>query len=211
MAVTGLSVAASGETLIVFLAGYGLAGGLANGIAYSLSLAQAARAAPQNPGWAMGLATAVYGLGSVIFAQVLSLLLAHMPVHLVVAVLAAILGTASLAATALLPGDTAPGTELSHSSAARLPPQRVAMLWVIYLLGASGGLMVIAHSAEIMAGRDGGASTMALAPTLVGLGSIAGGYLGGTMERSYPPDPALPCHSRQWLCLSRSSRSPGHN
>lgn len=190
LAAASLSLAASGKTLFVFLVGYGLAGGLANGLAHSLSLAQAARAAPRNPGWAMGLATAVYGLGSVIFAQILALLLAHMPVQIVVAVLAAILGAASLAAAALLPSATTPGIDgpdAPEASAATLPPQRVAMLWLIYLLGASGGLMVIAHSAEIMAERDVGASTMALAPTLVGLGSIAGGYVGGTMGTRLPP------------------------
>jgi MFS transporter, OFA family, oxalate/formate antiporter len=184
LAAAGLVLAAAWATLPVFIMGYGLAFGLANGFAYSLSLVEAAKAAPNAASRAMGLATAVYGLGSVLSAQMLGWLTSVMAPSMVLTALALLVAAASTAAALLFAPSTSLVTATDHSPAVAGPLVTnlwILMLWLIYFLGACGGLMVIAHATEILEVRALGSGGSALAPSLVALGSIAGGYLGGML------------------------------
>lgn len=182
LAALGLSLAALGGQPIYLLVGYGLIFGLGNGIAYGLSLQEAARSTPSASGWAMGLATAVYGGGSVIAALVFGQLLESTSIQgffLGMAMTIAIM--CALASLLLRQGAKAITTAIPLVRRRTGLSGRILALWAVYLLGAMSGLMIIAHSAGVMAAFPPSRMLPSTAPILVGLGSIAGGYLGGVM------------------------------
>ena len=175
----GLLLAAAGWGVLPFVMGFGVVFGLANSLAYSLSLAMAAHAAVLAAGPAMGLATAVYGLGAVAFAAILARLEAAWGIGGALCGLAFAVIAAGLGAGLLLRHQTS-GMPVAASPAHLPPPVSpawTARLWLVYFFGASGGLMVIAHAAQILG--PSGAGRLALGPMLVNAGSIAGGVLGG--------------------------------
>jgi len=140
----GLTVAAAGQSLPFLLMGYGLVFGFTNGIAYSLFLNRAAHAMPNAQGWSAGIVTATYGLGAAIFAQGFNAALAYVPVEGVLLGLAIGVAAASAIAAALFGGGSA-----QIGTVPQLQPQPagahrslVAWLWLVYFLGAAGGLMV---------------------------------------------------------------------
>ena len=192
LAIFGLSLAAFGGRTITLLVGYGLAFGLGNGIAYSLSLQEAARSSPSASAWAMGLATAAYGAGSVIAAQVFGLLLQVMSVQTLLLGMGLLIAVVCAMASLLL-RQRARANVNDPPAIARRPnlSTGVVALWAIYLLGATGSLMIIAHSAGLMSTFPNLKLTSSIAPMLVGLGSIAGGYLGGVMASHLSPRKCL--------------------
>lgn len=182
MAALGLGLAGLGSGPIMLLTGFGLLFGLGNGIAYGLSLQEAARSAPRATAWAMGLATAVYGSGSVIAAIFLAVLLESTSVRGIFVGMALVIATvSSLASLLLLKG---PPVEIKAVPTTKLELRQlsgIVGIWTIYLLGAMGGLMIIAHSAPVIESFPFSRISPASAPMLVGLGSVVGGYLGGVM------------------------------
>jgi hypothetical protein len=179
VASVGVGLAAIGQSLALFLAGYGILFGFANGIAYSLFLNRAAHAMPQATGWSAGLVTAAYGLGAALFAAGFNAALLYVSVKTVLFVLAGIIAMAGLGAALLFRGGSAGAA--ARLSAGRVRPPRLPLLrlWTVYFLGAAGGLMVIAHAAGIVMAAGLGASMAAAAPTAVALGNIAGSLVGG--------------------------------
>lgn len=165
----GIAATALLATKIAAWLGFGVLFGFCNGVAYSLFLARATAALPAAPGLAAGMVTAAYGLGAAGFAQLLGLGLAQSGWAEVLYGLAAAILLAGLAAAALFGNDAA----VSGAAAASRPPAVfTAWLWLVYFLGASGGLMVIAHAAGIVA-------SAASAPTIVAVGNVAGSLIGG--------------------------------
>jgi OFA family oxalate/formate antiporter-like MFS transporter len=165
----GIAATALLASKIAAWLGFGVLFGFCNGVAYSLFLARATAALPAAPGLAAGMVTAAYGLGAAGFAQLLGLGLAQSGWAEVLYGLAAAILLAGLAAAALFGNDAA----VSGAAAASRPPAVfTAWLWLVYFLGASGGLMVIAHAAGIAA-----AATSATA--IVAVGNVAGSLIGG--------------------------------
>lgn len=178
LAALGLVLAGGSSSIMGLLIGFGLMYGLANGIAYAVSLGLAASAMPGREAQAMGLATAAYGLGAVLSAQafdaalsgwhVALVLLALAPVVLVVCALGATLATSA----GLIGSETTlRGEPVVEGS---LPA-----VWLCYLLGAFAGLMVLAHAPAIASWRESGLVHAGFVSGMVSLGSVAGGYLGG--------------------------------
>ena len=168
-AALGIAATALLATPLAAWLGFGVMFGFCNGVAYSLFLSRAAAALPAAPGLAAGLVTAAYGLGAAGFAQLLGLGLTQFGWAEVLYGLAAAILAAGLAAAALFGNHAAAPV----TAAAQPPPAAfTAWLWLVYFLGASGGLMVIAHAAGI-------AAATASAPTIVAVGNVAGSLLGG--------------------------------
>ena len=181
----GLTVAAAGQSLPFLLIGYGLVFGFTNGIAYSLFLNRAAHAMPDAQGWSAGIVTATYGLGAAIFAQGFIIALAHILVGSVLVGLAIGVGVASAISAALFRGGSVQIGAVPQPEPTGTHRSLVVWLWLVYFLGASGGLMVIAHASGIAAAAGFGESTAGLAPTAVALGNVAGSLAGGPWgERS---------------------------
>ena len=192
LAALGLGLAALGGRPISLLVGYGLVFGLGNGLAYALALNEAARSTPSASAWAMGLATAVYGAGSVIAAQVFRLLLESVSIQSLFLGMALTIAIVCAMVSLFLWQGTTANTSGTPAVWRRLRLSGgIVALWAIYLLGAMGGLMIIAHSAGVMATFPLSKLPPSAAPILVGLGSIAGGYLGGIMASHLSPRACL--------------------
>jgi predicted MFS family arabinose efflux permease len=190
VAAVGIGLAATATSPPLFLFGYGVVFGLANGAAYSLFLDRAADAMPSAKGRSAGIVTATYGLGAAAAAPLLGLALRQMPMPQVLGGLAAIMALVGVIAGCLFRqasgGDSIPGGQRHPVRAGHFVP----WLWLVYFLGAASGLMIIAHAAGIAAAQDQPAAAT-LAPALVALGNIAGSLIGGWWAERGPASRAL--------------------
>ena len=185
LAALGLILAGGTASTVGLLLGFGLMYGLANGIAYAMSLGIAAAAMPGREAQAMGLATATYGLGAVLSAQFFSAALSSVHVAAIFFLLGAMAFVACTLGATLIPEDRRIGIQ-STSGIPQTPPRTLLFLWVSYLLGAFSGLMVLAHAPAIVLWRDGAAAEPGLVSSVVSFGSVAGGYLGGVLAERVP-------------------------
>jgi MFS family permease len=192
-AALGLILAAGTSSAAGLLLGFGVIYGLANGVAYALSLGLAAAAMPGRAAQAMGLATAAYGLGAVLCAQLFDAALGHLHVALILlALVPVVLVICGLGA--LLAGPQRRNVSNATADIEHRTLRPLLSLWFSYLLGAFAGLMVLAHAPAIASWREGAASQAGLISGAVSVGSVAGGYLGG-ITASWMPGPrgmALP-------------------
>ena len=174
----GLVLASVSGSWIGLMAGFGMLYGLANGVAYGASLGLAADAMPGREAKGIGLATAAYGLGAMLFGQGFALLLGLGVAKLFLALAVLLLACCCLGA--VLAGTQAHRAQDSAAKdAAAAPSSGSGLLWLTYVLGAFSGLMVIAHAPAITISHGVDAGTAAMASVIVSLGSVAGGYLGG--------------------------------
>jgi OFA family oxalate/formate antiporter-like MFS transporter len=72
VAACGLGLAASASTLWLLLIGFGVMFGVANGVGYSLFLRQATVAMPSGSGKAVGIVTAGYAVGAMLYSWTLT-------------------------------------------------------------------------------------------------------------------------------------------
>ena len=174
---------ARGSSLAVLWVGYGLVFGGVSGVAYSLFLDRAAMALPASPGFAIGLVTGVYGGGAAICAQWEAWMLKDGPVSTLVQWLALAVMAACAVAAAGFGSD--PPAEADHPVPTGDGPTTSAIdigfFWVVYFLGATGGLMAIAHAVPIVDALGGAEDLASLAPTLNALGNVMGCIAGGLL------------------------------
>ena len=185
VAALGLMIAGGSSSSAGLLLGFGLMYGLANGVAYAMSLGIAAAAMPGREAQAMGLATAIYGLGAVLCAQLFSAALGGMHVAVIFLVLAPVVFAICAIGAALIQGD-APVSPPSVEGGPQVIPRSLRFLWFSYLLGVFSGLMVLAHAPAIAAWRNGVGTEAGLVSSVVSLGSVLGGYLGGVFAAQVP-------------------------
>lgn len=184
----GVLLAAIVPGLAAVLLGYGLVFGFANGVAYSLALTIAAAALPQRAAFAMGLATAAYGTGAMLFAIIAAAALGYGGPRTVFTLLAAILAVCTLLMLVLaLPAEDGPNRMAEERGATAFTG--LAMLWAGYLCLAFSGLMIIAHAPAIAA-EAAGTPAGTVAPLVAG-GSVLGGVLGGALVARWPGWPSL--------------------
>ncbi len=185
VAALGLVLPAASPSPAALLAGYGILFGAANGVAYALSLSAAAAAMPGRESFAMGLATAAYGLGAMLSAQIFDSALAVAPLSaLFVAMAVASLAISGLGAVLIAQQEQSGRVVMKGRPSPH--PRRIWLLWAAYLCGAFAGLMTIAHAPAIAAWRLGATADAGLASGLVTFGSITGGYLGGLLAERLP-------------------------
>ena len=179
----GLIGVARGNSVGVLWLGYGVVFGGVNGVAYSLFLDRAAAALPARPGFAIGLVTAVYGAGAAACAQWEAWMLQGGSPEQVLQWL----GVALFAASALAAGGfgseerVALGHPAAELATAAVPGLELGFFWLVYFLGAAGGLMAIAHAVPIVDALADGADWGPLAPTLNAVGNVLGSLLGGLL------------------------------
>lgn len=135
---------------------------------------------PERQTTAMGLATAAYGLGAVLFAQFFGTLIGFLEMRSLLFIWAAILLVVCMVG-ATLTRTAAPDVKATDTHSASSSVAGVFWLWATYLLGAFGGLMILAHAPNIAIALSGPAADASLAAGVVSGGSIAGGYLGGLL------------------------------
>jgi OFA family oxalate/formate antiporter-like MFS transporter len=176
----GIMLAASGTSVWAFLAGYGLLFGFANGMAYGLFLDRAAAAAPAARGFAIGVATAGYSAGAMVFSQLLQGVIATASVRSALVMLGSLVLVAGLSAAALFGAAGAAAAEDGRQDGGGgLPTGWILHVWAIYFLGAAAGLMGIAHTSTIVTGLGASSAFGAIAVLLVSGATLIGGALGG--------------------------------
>jgi len=185
LATLGLIIAGGGASTAGLLIGFGLMYGLANGVAYAMSLGIAAAAMPSREAQAMGLATASYGLGAVLCAQLFSAALKSVQVASILLALAPVI-LAACVLGAILVHSNRQNDALSAQGYPLALPQQLLVLWFSYLLGAFAGLMVLAHAPAIALWRASETVQPGLFSGVVSFGSVAGGYLGGVLGERLP-------------------------
>jgi len=177
----GLLLAAYGPGLNSCLLGYGLVFGFCNGLAYSITLEQAADSAPGESGLRVGLATAAYGAGAATYSHVLGSMATQEGTTSALVLLATHLLAASLVAGSLFhPARDSLALESNVDASFVKSKMAFARLWLIYFLGVSGGLMAIAHGPSIASLAGASKEGASWASTLIALGSIGGSVLGGS-------------------------------
>ena len=186
LAALGLLLAASATGLIPLIIGYGLLFGFANGIGYSLFLSEAGKAMQERPGFAVGLATAGYAAGAMLFAWVLRRLANGEDATAGLTAVALAVAVAGFLAFLVFPGPKR-STRLARAASEELGGGRTLILWLIYLLGAISGLMVTAHAAGIISLLGGSFASETLSVMALSAGSAAGSILGGRMTDPWPP------------------------
>ena len=179
----GLIGVARGNSLAVLWLGYGVVFGGVNGVAYSLFLDRAAAALPARPGFAIGLVTAVYGAGAAVCAQWEAWMLQGGSPEQVLQWLAVALFAASALAAGGFGSEarTPVGQPAAELATPAVPGMDLGFFWLVYFLGAAGGLMAIAHAVPIVDALQGGADWAPVAPTLNALGNVLGSLLAGML------------------------------
>ena len=181
----GLIVVARGHSLAVLWLGYGVVFGGVNGVAYSLFLERAARALHTRTGFAIGMVTAFYGAGAAVCAQWEAWMLQGASTEQVLQWLAVALFAASaIAAVGFGPEVRVPvpaGQPAVGWVTPAVPGIDLGFFWLVYFLGAAGGLMAIAHAVPIVAALVGGADWAPVAPTLNAVGNVLGSLLAGLL------------------------------
>ena len=189
----GLAAVARGSSLAVLWVGYGLVFGGVSGVAYSLFLDRAAKSLPASPGFAIGLVTAVYGGGAALCAQWEAWMLKDGPVSTLVQWLAlAVIAACAVAAAGFGPDPPAVADHPVPTGDGPGPSASdIGFFWVVYFLGATGGLMAIAHAVPIVDALGGAEGLASLAPTLNALGNVMGCIAGGLLVDRMGSRPAL--------------------
>jgi OFA family oxalate/formate antiporter-like MFS transporter len=179
VAACGLLIASS-AAYVPLLAGFGIVFGLANGVGYAISVRAASAATPGRAAFDLGLVSAAYCGGAMVFAQVHGWFATpeRWPTGLLV--LAALLVVGSFAAMFLLRTPLAnPSEALPPSPVSRGDVPRVALLWVLYFFAMFACLMIFGHAAAIVSAVGGSPGLAAAGAMLVGAGSLVGSVVAG--------------------------------
>lgn len=188
-AAAGLGVAAIGQNLWAVRIGYGLLFGVANGIAYALSLQVANDTLPERRGLATGIAVASYALGAVVFAPLfqsgVDLLgvwstFGAMALWLFFSggVLWVLLRPVEGSFRSALEGDDADGNGVGRSV--------FWILWASFFFGSATGLMFLGHAAGLVAAYGGTSAAVAAGTALIAACNCAGRLSSGWLSDHFP-------------------------
>jgi MFS family permease len=172
-AAAGLGLTAAGEAPGTPWLGIGLLFGAANGLAYGVAVALAARVPAARRGTASGLVVGAYAAGPVVLGLVSPRVLPAVGWRTCLAVLAVLVAGLVGLAAALAPGG--PGVE-QRQGRLEDPVSRttVAALWVLFAGGAAPGLVVFATAAPLAAAAGLGPGAAGAAVSLLAVGNLAG-------------------------------------
>jgi MFS family permease len=175
----GTVLAAVADDLSYIVIGFSVIFGVANGLGYGFGLQFAARANPDQSGFAMGVVTAAYALGAVLAPYAFEVTLRSGGFSLAMATLGAVVFTTAIGAAWFV---SQSGARYSYAetqaSVSRLPVKPIVMIWLAYGSGVAAGLMAIGHAAGIAA--TAGFVGWKAAATIAGcnlVGSLLAGWL----------------------------------
>lgn len=179
LAAAGFAVAALG-TVAAVAVGLGLLFGAANGLGYGFALQLVQRHLQSGTGAATGLIVAAYTAGSAGFAPLLDLGAARWGLAGTLMAMAIWFVTVGAAVAVLLRG-VPPVTSSADSgdTARRVVPATFPLLWLGFALGATAGVLALAHAAPLVTALGGGGGEPALGASLAAIGNGVGRLLGG--------------------------------
>lgn len=179
VAACGLLVATFGA-YVALLAGFGMVFGLANGVGFAISVKAAGTATPDRAAFDLGIISAAYCAGAMVFSQVFGWFATPERWSMGPVMLAASLAVGAFVAMLLLRGSRADTAEPSApTSVSRRDRRLVALLWVLYFFAMFGCLMTFGHAAAMVLAVGGSSSLAAAGAMLVGAGSLVGSVVAG--------------------------------
>ncbi len=143
------------QSIPMLYATYGVILGLGIGSAYGAATSVASKWFPDKKGLAGGLTAAGFGLGPIIFAPVVTWMLETRDIYSVFKILGVILLVVICGSSFFM--EKAPVVETNTGTVApegknykeMLKENKFWLLWAIYTLGATGGMMIISSGASI--------------------------------------------------------------
>ncbi len=183
--IIGLFISNS-ESWIGWIIGYGIFFGFSSGLGYGLSLYIVSSVTENKKlGFALGLVTASYAFGAVIFSMLYPFLFDHFGFEN--GYIFGLLILSSIVVIGLILFSIS-RVKIEQKSIANqqkdLNETNILKLWLGYFLGVFAGLMLIGHAVPMINSFGGSASTSITAITLMTLGSgIAGIYAGWLVDR----------------------------
>lgn len=175
----GLALAATGDSYMTVIVGYGLLFGLGCGLTYNVSLQAGLRALPNNPGLANGLIISSFAAGGVLAATLLEMSVAANGVRATFWLLAISVAATGLAAMFLL---AISGIHLPRQQMRNAGPASSNILlvcWPGFFLGALAGVLSIGHAATIITHFGGTAAAAVTGVTLLSIGNASGRLTSG--------------------------------
>ncbi len=183
LAAAGCVLAAlSPSTALVWL-GFGLIFGAANGLGYGYALQFSGRAVPERKGFAMGIITAAYALGAVIFPVPLRIAIetgGWVTALLFLAVCLLLFSVLS-ALTLSRAGITYGANAEPPGRIARGTGKQIAWLWLSYCGAVTAGLMAIGQATGLAASVGSGTFWIVAAPIAVASANMIGSLLAGIL------------------------------
>jgi len=193
MSAAGIALAATAGGLAQLAIGYGVLFGAGGGAAYILAQQTVNLAVTGRHGLVNGYIVSLYPAGAMIAAPVFGWSVREFGVRVTLGGLAAALAVTGSISAGLIARS---GVTLDAATGAAAPGEgerRRAifwLLWLVFFLAASAGLMVLSQAAGIIAAY-GGATALAVYGTTFITGSIAAARLGGGWMVDWLPIPIV--------------------
>jgi MFS family permease len=168
----GLLLAATAQHPLVLWIGVALLFGVANGLAYGVSLGLAARVPPPRRGAATGLVVSAYAAGPVLLGLVAVPALDADGWRMSLAVLAVIVAGLLAGAAWLVPAGSSERDRRSRHDS--VPRRDVALLWVVFAGGTAPGLLLFAHAVTVAADLQLSLRAAGLAVSALAAGNLIG-------------------------------------
>jgi len=170
--IIGLFFSSSGSW-IGWIVGYGVFFGFSSGIGYGLSLHIASSVTDDNKlGFRLGLVTASYAFGAVIFSVIFPILFDNFGFENGYFLgLGTLLIIVTIGLFLFIASKVKIGTDTSISQKIKPHKIKIFKLWLGYFLGVFAGLMTIAHAVPLISSFGGSAVIAITAISLMSLGS----------------------------------------
>jgi OFA family oxalate/formate antiporter-like MFS transporter len=174
----GLLLAATAQHPLVLWIGVALLFGVANGLAYGVSLGLAARVPPPRRGAATGLVVSAYAAGPVLLGVVALPALDAEGWRMSLAVLAVIVAGLLAGAAWLVPAGPPEGDRRGRHDS--VPRRDVALLWVVFAGGTAPGLLLFAHAVTVAGDLQLSLRAAGLAVSALAAGNLIGRLVVGS-------------------------------
>jgi MFS family permease len=168
----GLLLASTARHPLVLWIGIALLFGIANGLAYGVSVGLAARVPAFRRGTAAGLVVSAYAAGPVLLGFVAPVALEAAGWRVSLAGLAAIVAVLLAGAAWLAPAGPPEGDRRGGHHP--VPRRDVALLWVVFAGGTAPGLLLFAHAVPVARDLELGLRAAGLAVSALAAGNLIG-------------------------------------
>jgi MFS family permease len=185
----GLLLAATAQHPLVLWTGVALLFGVANGLAYGVSVGLAARVPASRRGTAAGLVVSAYAAGPVLLGLVAVPALDTAGWRSSLAGLAAVVAGLLAGAAWLVPDGIPEGDRPGRHDP--VPRRDVALLWVVFAGGTSPALLLFAHAVPVARDLELSLRTAGLAVSALAAGNLVGRLVAGAWSDRIGRLPAI--------------------
>ena len=173
----GLLVAATAQHPLVLWIGVALLFGVANGLAYGVSVGLAARVPASRRGTAAGLVVSAYAAGPVLLGFVAVPAIDAAGWRASLAALATVVAGLLAGAAWLVPAGVPEGDGRDRHDP--VPRRDVALLWVVFAGGTGPGLLLFAHAVTVAQDLQLSLRAAGLAVSAIAAGNLVGRLVAG--------------------------------